>query len=167
VGALTKKNDDTLRGKADVFRNYAIERKRSMKLRDNERALLKIIQDLDSKYENLVVTVEGNRDVSVLRNLGVKAPIIKTQTKLPRYRMIEQIVERAGKRGKVLILTDYDQEGKEICNYIEKELELAGVKTLKGVRIRIRTLMGNWRCIEELVALFKRRDSPESESSVT
>ncbi|MFW9957378.1 MAG: toprim domain-containing protein [Candidatus Odinarchaeota archaeon] len=164
---MTKKNDDTLRGKADVFRNYAIERKRSMKLRDNERALLKIIQDLDSKYENLVVIVEGNRDVSVLRNLGVKAPIIKTQTKLPRYRMIEQIVERAGKRGKVLILTDYDQEGKETCNYIEKELELAGVKTLKGVRIRIRKLMGNWRCIEEFVALFNRRDSPESESSVT
>ena len=166
VDSLTRKNDDSLRGKAEIYRNRSIEHRRTMKLRDNELALLKIIRSLDAKYENLVVVVEGNRDVTVLRDLGLKAPIIKTQTKLPRYKTIEQIVEKAGGKGKVLILTDYDQEGEEICSYIERALEPTGVKTLKGVRIRIRRLMGNWRCIEELVALFKRRDSPESESSV-
>jgi 5S rRNA maturation endonuclease (ribonuclease M5) len=163
---MTKKNDDSLRGKADIYRTKAIEQKRSMKLRDNERALLDLIPNLDSKYEHLVVVVEGKRDVSVLRNLGMKAPIIKTQVKSPRYRVIEQIVEKAGQNGKVLILTDYDQEGKDLCSYIERGLEPTGVKTLKGVRLRIRKLMGNWRCIEELVALFKRRDSPESNLSV-
>ena len=166
MGSLTKKNEDSLRGKADIYRKYAIEQKRSMKLRDNERALLEIIQNLDSKYEKLVVVVEGKRDVTVLRDLGLKAPIVRSQTKLPRYRMIEQIVEKAGEKGKVLILTDYDQEGNEICSYIEKQLEPTRVKTLKGVRQRIRKLMGNWRCIEEFVSLFKRRDSPESEPSV-
>jgi 5S rRNA maturation endonuclease (ribonuclease M5) len=110
--------------------------------------------------------VEGKRDVTVLRNLGLKAPIIKTQSKLSRYQVIEQIVAKAGEKGRVLILTDFDQEGKEICRYIERELEPTGVKTLKGVRLRVRKLMGNWRCIEELVSLFKRRDSPESEPSV-
>jgi 5S rRNA maturation endonuclease (ribonuclease M5) len=164
---LTKKNDDSLRGKADIYRNYAIEQRRSMKLRDNERALIELIQNLDSKYLNLIVIVEGKRDAKVLRDLGLKAPIIKTQSKLPRYRLIEQIVEKVGEKGVVLILTDYDQEGKEICNYIERGLEPTGIKTLKGVRLRIRRLMGNWRCIEELVSLFKRRDSPESEPSVT
>jgi 5S rRNA maturation endonuclease (ribonuclease M5) len=161
VDSLTKKNDDSLRGKADIYRTKAIEQRRSMKLRDNERALLDLIQNLDSKYDNLVVIVEGKRDVLVLRNLGLKAPIIKTQSKLPRYRLIEHIVKKAGEKGKVLILTDYDNEGKEICSYIEKQLEPTGVKTLKGMRLQIRKLMGNWRCIEELVSLFKRRDSPE------
>jgi len=137
-----------------------------MKLRDNERALLEIIQNLDSKYVNLVVVVEGNRDVKVLRNLGLKATIIKTQSKLPRYRVIEQIVEETGEKGKVLVLTDFDQEGKDLCSYIERGLEPTGIKTLKGVRVRIRNLMGNWRCIEELVSLFKRRDSPEQDPSV-
>jgi len=165
VDSLTKKNEDSLRGKADIYRNIAIEQKRTMKLRDNERALVEIIQNLDSKYENLVIVVEGNRDVRVLRNLGVKATIIKTQSKLPRYRMIEQIVEKAGQKGKVLVLTDFDLEGKELSSYIEKALEATGIKTLKGVRIRIRNLMGNWRCIEELVSLFKRRDSPERDPS--
>jgi len=167
VDSLTKKNEDSLRGKADIYRNIAIEQKRTMKLRDNERALLEIIQNLDSKYENLVIVVEGNRDVRVLRNLGVKTTIIKTQSKLPRYRMIEQIVEKAGEKGKVLVLTDFDLEGKELSSYIEKALEATGINTLKGVRIRIRNLMGNWRCIEELVSLFKRRDSPERESATT
>lgn len=161
VDSLTKKNEDSLRGKADIYRDIAIEQRRTMKLRDNERALLEIIQNLDSKYESLVIVVEGNRDVKVLRNLGVKATIIKTQSKLPRYRMIEQIVDEAGENGKVLVLTDFDLEGKELSRYIEKSLEVTGIKTLKGVRIRIRNLMGNWRCIEELVSLFKRRDSPE------
>jgi 5S rRNA maturation endonuclease (ribonuclease M5) len=162
---MTKKNDESLRGKADIYRTRAIEQRRSMKLRDNERSLLNLIQNLDSKYENLVVVVEGKRDVAVLRNLGLKAPIIRTQSKLPRYRVIEHIVEKVGVKGEVLILTDYDDEGKEICRYIEKGLEPTGVRTLKGVRLRIRKLMGNWRCIEELVSLFKRRDSPESEIS--
>jgi len=162
---MTRENDDdSLRGKADIYRTRAIERRRSMKLRDNERALIEVIRNLDSKYEGLVVVVEGKRDVAVLRNLGLKAPIVRTQSKLPRYQLIEQIVARAGPRGQVLILTDYDQEGEDICSYIEKALETTGVRALKGTRIKIRKLMGNWRFIEELVALFKRRDSPEGES---
>jgi 5S rRNA maturation endonuclease (ribonuclease M5) len=159
---LTKENDDSLRGKAEIYKTIAIKQRRSMKLRDNERALVELIQGLDAKYDRLLVVVEGRRDVKVLRDLGLKAPVIKTQSKLPRYRLIEQIVAKAGVKGQVLILTDFDQEGKETCSYIERELEPTGVKTLKGVRVKIRKLMGNWRCIEEMVSLFKRRDSPES-----
>jgi 5S rRNA maturation endonuclease (ribonuclease M5) len=135
-----------------------------MKLRDNERALVELVQNLDSKYEGLVVIVEGKRDVKVLRDLGLKAPIIRTQSRLPRYRLIEQIVAKAGERGRVLILTDFDQEGRETCSYIERELEPTGVRTLRGVRVKVRKLMGNWRCIEELVSIFNRRDSPETKA---
>jgi 5S rRNA maturation endonuclease (ribonuclease M5) len=121
-----------------------------------------MIQSLDSKYENIQIIVEGKRDVLVLRNLGVKAPIIKTQSRLTRYEMIEEIVAGVGKTGQVLILTDYDKEGKEICSFIERELEIHNVKVLKRERRLIRKLMGHWRCIEELVSLFKRKDSPEA-----
>ena len=159
---MTKENDDSLRGKADIYRTRAIEQRRSRRLNDNERALIETIQTLDSKYENLIVIVEGKRDVSVLRNLGLKAPIIKTQTRLPRYRLIEEIVTKAGKAGQVLILTDFDQEGKEIYRFIEKELELSGTKNLKRVRRMIRKYMDTWICIEQLVSLFKRSDSPEA-----
>jgi 5S rRNA maturation endonuclease (ribonuclease M5) len=159
---LTKEHDDSLRGKGELWRTKAIEHRRSRRLSENERAIIETIQTLDSKYANLIVIVEGKRDVTVLRNLGLKAPIIKTQTSLPRYRLIEQIVAMVGKDGQVLILTDFDRKGKEIYRFFEKELEINGVKNLKSERRMIRKLMENWVCIEQLVSLFKRLDSPEA-----
>jgi 5S rRNA maturation endonuclease (ribonuclease M5) len=161
VSSLKRENDNSLRGKGEKYRNIAVEQRRSMKLRDNERSLIELVRSLDTKYDGLIVVVEGKRDTKVLRDLGLKAPIVRTQSKLPRYRMIEQIATKAGTNGQVLILTDFDQEGTETCNLIEQGLQPTGVKTLKGVRVKIRKLMGNWRCIEEMVSLFKRRDSPE------
>ncbi len=159
---LTKNNEDSLRGKGELWRTKAIEQRRSRRLNENERALIETIQTLDSKYENLIVVVEGRRDVSVLRNLDLKAPIVRTQTRLPRYKLVEEIVAMAGKDGQVLILTDFDKEGKEIYKFIEKELELSGTKNLKRERRMIRKYMDTWICIEQLVSLFKRSDSPEA-----
>ncbi|MBY8996808.1 MAG: hypothetical protein KGD60_03680 [Candidatus Thorarchaeota archaeon] len=159
---MTKENEDSLRGKGHLWRTKAIDQRRSRKLNDNERALIETIQTLDSKYDNLLVIVEGKRDVSVLRNLGLEAPIIKTQTRLPRYKLVERIVAEAGKDGQVLILTDFDKEGKDIYRFLEKEFELTSVKNLKRVRRVIRKYMDTWICIEQLVSLFKRSDSPEA-----
>jgi len=124
--------------------------------------LIETIQTLDERYPNLLVIVEGKRDVSVLRNLGVKAPIIKTQTLLTRPQLIEKIQAKAGKKGQVLILTDFDKKGKEIYKFLEKELELSGIKNLKRERRMIRKYMEHQITIEQLVYLFKRRDSPEA-----
>jgi 5S rRNA maturation endonuclease (ribonuclease M5) len=162
VGPLTKRNEDSLRGKGNLWRTKAIEDRRTRRLTENERALIETIQTLDEKYPNLLVVVEGKRDVLVLRNLGLEAPIIRTQTKLPRTSLVEKIVTDAGKNGQVLILTDFDKKGKEIYRFIEKELELCGVKILKRERRMIRKYMEDWTTIEQLVSLFKRSDSPEA-----
>ena len=159
---LTKDNEESLRGKGNLWRTKAIEHRRTRRLNENERALIEFIQNLDSKYQNLIVVVEGKRDVTVLRNLGLEAPIIKTQTRLPRPELIEKIVTEAGKDGQVLILTDFDKKGKEIFRFIEKELELSGIKNLKRERRMIRKYMEDWTTIEQLVSLFKRSDSPEA-----
>jgi 5S rRNA maturation endonuclease (ribonuclease M5) len=157
-----EENDESMRGKGDLWRTKAIELRRTRRLTENERALIDLIQTLDSKYPNLLVIVEGKRDVSVLRNLGLKAPIIKTQTRLSRPKLVEKIVAAAGKNGQVLILTDFDPKGKEIYKFIEKELELCGVKNLKRERRMIRKYMETWTTIEQMVSLFKRSDSPEA-----
>lgn len=159
---MTKKNEDSLRGKGELWRTKAIEHRRSRRLNENEMALIETIQTLDSKYDNLIVIVEGKRDVTVLRNLGLVAPIIKTQSRLPRPSLIEKIVSEAGEDGQVLILTDFDKKGKEIYRFIEKELELCRVKNLKRERRMIRKYMEDWTTIEQLVSLFKRKDSPEA-----
>jgi 5S rRNA maturation endonuclease (ribonuclease M5) len=159
---LTNNNEDSLRGKGELWRTKSIEDRRTRRLTENERALIETIQTLDGKYPNLLVIVEGKRDVSVLRNLGLNAPIIKTQTRLSRPRLVEKIVAEAGKKGQVLILTDFDKKGKEIYRFIEKELELSGVRNLKRERRMIRKYMEDWTTIEQLVSLFKRKDSPEA-----
>jgi 5S rRNA maturation endonuclease (ribonuclease M5) len=97
-----------------------------------------------------------------LRNLGLGAPIIKTQTGLSRSELSDKIVKAAGKDGQVLVLTDFDREGKDTYRIIEKELEIAGVKNLKRERRLIRKYMDTWTTIEQLVSLFKRSDSPEA-----
>ncbi|MHA2395981.1 MAG: hypothetical protein ACXAC0_04695, partial [Candidatus Thorarchaeota archaeon] len=140
----------------------AVEQRRTGRLTEYERKLIETIQTLDSRYPNLLVIVEGKRDVSVLRNLGLKAPIIKTQTRLSRQRLIEKIEAEAGLKGQVLVLTDFDKKGKEIYRFIEKELELLGIKNLKRERRMIRKYMEHWTTIEQLVSLFKRSDSPEA-----
>ena len=129
-------------------------------LRDNERSLIDLMQDLDRKYENILIVVEGKRDVRVLRDLGVKSPIIRTQLQNSRVQLAEDIAKQAGGK-EVLILTDFDREGVEICKFIEQELEIRKIRVLRRLRLQIRKLMGNWRCIEEMVSLFKRKDSPE------
>lgn len=134
--------------------------RRTRRLRDNERTLINLIQELDDQYQDLFVIVEGKRDELVLRSLGLKAPIIKTQSGMPREQFLEHLVTEIGD-GQVLIMTDFDDEGKALCSFIEREFELKRVKVLRRLRGEIRKVMGNWRCIEELVALFKRKDSPE------
>lgn len=130
-------------------------------LRDNERSLIELLQSLDEKYPNLLIIVEGKRDVQILRNLGITASIIMTQSKMTRTQLIDHIALQATNDKEVLILTDFDAEGSEIEIYLKKGLEHHKTKILDGLRLRIRNLMGNWRCIEEMVALFKRFDSPE------
>ena len=130
-------------------------------LRDNERSLIELLQSLDTKYPGILIIVEGQRDVRILRNLGVRLKIIKTQTQQTRIQLIDHIVAEAGPDKEVLILTDFDAEGSELAIFLKHRLEPHRIKILEGVRVRIGNLMGNWRCIEEMVALFKRADSPE------
>jgi 5S rRNA maturation endonuclease (ribonuclease M5) len=137
------------------------ERKRKTMMRDNEKILIDIFTSLDTEYPSLFIIVEGKRDERVLRDLGVKSKIIKTQSGRQRSVLVDGIVKFVEKQGQVLILTDYDDEGIELQKYIENELELHKIKILRRLRKKIRKAMGNWRCIEEMVALFKRKDSPE------
>ncbi|MHA1636929.1 MAG: toprim domain-containing protein [Candidatus Thorarchaeota archaeon] len=132
-------------------------------LRDNERALVDILSTLEEKYESILVVVEGKRDERVLRNLGFSGKVIRTQTQSTRVQVADQIALEGRSDSQVLILTDFDTEGIQIAKFLEQELELRKVPVLKGLRLRIRNVMGNWRCIEELVSLFKRKDSPQPE----
>lgn len=130
-------------------------------LTDDERDLIDLLTSVNQKYENLLIVVEGRQDEHSLRHFGVKSRVIRTQSSLGRVELVDQIASIAGREGQVLILTDFDREGQEVCKYLHSELELRRVKVLRGVRRKIRILMGDRRCIEDLDALFSRKDSPD------
>ncbi|TFG09336.1 hypothetical protein EU538_05470 [Candidatus Thorarchaeota archaeon] len=129
-------------------------------MEENERELLEFLQRIESDYPGLLIVVEGNRDEDILRDLGVQSEIIKTQAGRPRPELIDHIADEAQSERPILILTDFDREGREMARFIELELEIRKIQTLRRVRRRIRDLMSNLRCIEELVSLLKRRDFP-------
>jgi len=136
-------------------------RNESKTLEPHEERLVEIISSLDVKYPDLVIIVEGIRDEKLLRSLGVQAAIIRTQSGLSRPQLIERIASTLGESKRVLILTDFDDEGKELASFLKSELELIRAKILERERHQIGRNMGSLRCIEELVMLFKRQFSPE------
>ncbi len=99
--------------------------------REKERVkkLLKTI-----KSENILVLVEGKKDEKVLKKLGI--------TKIMRIdgRSVVSL-ENVIKRGKVLILTDFDKEGRrkasKLCKLFERIKE---VKIYKRLRYEFRKL---------------------------
>jgi 5S rRNA maturation endonuclease (ribonuclease M5) len=130
-------------------------------LEPHEKRILEIFEEIDKKYPEVLIIVEGIRDENLLRDFGLKARILRTQMGLSRPELVHKIESNLGPSREVLILTDFDAEGIEIAAFLKTELELMRTKILERYRREIALNMGNLRCIEELVVLFKRRYSPE------
>ncbi|RDE12983.1 MAG: hypothetical protein C4K49_09275 [Candidatus Thorarchaeota archaeon] len=129
-----------------------------MGLADDEKELVAVIGQLGNHYDGLIVVVEGRSDEKVLRALGLNMPIVKTQSRLGRPELIDKIADLAGNKGQVLVLTDFDPEGRELSRYLQRELEAHRIKVLRELRRRISHLMGGRRCVEDLTVLFKKED---------
>ncbi len=127
-------------------------------LTDDERELVAVMGQLGHHYDGLVIVVEGRSDEEALRTLGIEVPIVRTQSGLGRPELIDKIADLAGDTGQVLVMTDFDPEGRELSRYLQRELEAHRIKVLRELRRRISRLMGGRRCVEDLTALFKKED---------
>ena len=128
-------------------------------LEGNEKELLLLLRSIEMEY-GLIIVVEGKRDEIALRRLGISKPILRTQSGKKREELIDRIVQTRSDDEEVLILTDFDVEGAELAEYIERQLELKHIPVQKRLRGRIRKLMANLRHVEQLIVLLRRRDSP-------
>jgi 5S rRNA maturation endonuclease (ribonuclease M5) len=80
---------------------------------DFERAerLRKVIEDLHEINKNIPIIVEGNKDVSALRKLGLVGEIITLHRGKSLYDFCLDIAERFQK---VIILLDWDKKGESL-----------------------------------------------------
>jgi 5S rRNA maturation endonuclease (ribonuclease M5) len=104
----------------DDFPQTRCPEKRRAKKNDAEE-LEEWIRDLVASALPLIV--EGREDAKALRNIGVTNPIIILNTG-PRYKVIEHIVKT---HKHVVILTDFDREGKRLYGMLNRELAPFGV----------------------------------------
>lgn len=73
------------------------------------------------KNSNKLIIVEGLKDLSTLKKLGIKN--IKAISKKPLYKFIEEINNK-----EVIILTDLDKEGKKLYSILKHNLQRNGIK---------------------------------------
>ena len=90
-----------------------------MKMREVED-ILGLLDEI--KQKNLLVIVEGQKDIRALQSLGI---INILSLKKPLYAVVEEI---AAKSKEVVLLTDLDDEGKKLYHELSRGLQKHGVK---------------------------------------
>jgi 5S rRNA maturation endonuclease (ribonuclease M5) len=109
----------------------------AMRSATRRKKLIEEMKELLSEISYLVdvVIVEGPRDVESLNRLGYSGDIITcAATGVNDYDLMTRV---SGKYDRVLILTDFDQEGTMLNLRFAEMLEHEGVKVEKGLRRRV------------------------------
>ena len=84
-------------------------------LEELEKALIGIAED--NKFTPIVV--EGEKDIAALRNLGIQGEIISLNTGASMPNFCDYLAQ---KYKKIIILTDWDRRGGQLCRIIKKNL---------------------------------------------
>ncbi|WP_297509338.1 toprim domain-containing protein [Thermococcus sp.] len=115
---------------------------------ENYKRFLQIIDEL-REFEGALI-VEGMRDEVALRNLGVRAEIIRL-SRLP----LAEVALIASSHRDVMILTDFDRKGEELAKKLLRYLEgypcRVDVKTWKELR---RLVKKDVKGVEDLYELY-------------
>jgi len=92
---------------------------------------------LEASYQGAVVIVEGKRDMQALRALGLPGPVIMAS----RRRALDLAEDVARSYREIILLTDWDGKGDEMCRTIECHLRSVGSKPDKEIRSRLKKLV--------------------------
>ena len=95
-----------------------------------EEIIEKIKEEIDDN--KLIILVEGKKDKRALMDLDIKEQVFILNGK-DIWNRLEEIVNKNPKKH-ILILTDFDKEGKKLYGKITKDLERLGMKIDKKYR---------------------------------
>ncbi|MBS7651937.1 MAG: toprim domain-containing protein [Candidatus Bathyarchaeia archaeon] len=118
--------------------------------RDREQAITELSLLLREAEEIVdTVLVEGARDVEALKSLGYRGQIEVISRHEAQIDLAEEVAERCRT---VLILSDFDREGRRINREMLLLLESRGVRVEADMRRRIGRLMATLgtRAVEDL-----------------
>jgi 5S rRNA maturation endonuclease (ribonuclease M5) len=123
-------------------------------------ALLQALNELDG---DAVVLVEGKKDVSALRSLGVKAPIEALNQGMELYDLLMSITGMEGDvlklecKRTVVVMTDWDRKGGLLASRVRKACARLGILCDTEPRRKLVHLTGRFiRTVESLPSLVER-----------
>ncbi len=101
-------------------------------------ALEELITSLrEASTEGAVIIVEGRRDESALRSLGINGPVITAS-----YRPALDLAEDVSRNySQIIMLTDWDEKGEEMARNIEQHLRSVGSHADMDIRSRLKRLV--------------------------
>ena len=101
-------------------------------------ALEELIASLiDASCQGAAVIVEGRRDLQALRALGLPGPVIMASRR-PALQLAE---DAARSYSQIILLTDWDRKGDEMCKTIELHLRSVGSRPDREIRSRLGKLV--------------------------
>ena len=116
--------------------------------------LTSILKELHEICENGICIVEGKRDEYALRKLGFKGKIVALR-KLNRS--LDSIVESLSSEERIIILTDFDDEGEELAVRLYRAFKSRNVEIDLETRRKLSSLLkGEIKGLEELEPLISR-----------
>ncbi len=115
--------------------------------------LCSVVEEMDDLVDAIVV--EGVHDKEALEELGVTKDIAIYSAGFSCTGFVEYLMKRYRR---IVILTDYDREGKKLNKRLTLRLEREGVKVDTRCRERIGRILGirGIRTIESITSLLRR-----------
>ncbi len=106
-----------------------------------------------SAGEGVPIIVEGRRDEDALRKLAVAGRVLCLKAR--RGSRLDFLEQLDGFR-RVIVLTDFDREGRELRAWLYRELSRLGVKADDTLWRRVKLLSrADVRSVEELPSFFR------------
>lgn len=106
-------------------------------VRDRERleSVERVLDELREREEDVVIIVEGDRDVASLQALGVPPPIIKLNRGVSLLNLCEEL---ARDYDTFVVMTDWDRKGGQLARHLERHLRAVGAKVDLDTRRRLK-----------------------------
>lgn len=92
---------------------------------------------LEASCQGAAVIVEGRRDLLALRSLGLSGPVIMAS----RRSALDLAEDAARNYSQVILLTDWDDKGDEMCQTIGRHLRSVGIRPDGLIRSRLKSLV--------------------------
>lgn len=119
-------------------------------------------EDLNDAGDSALIVVEGKRDLSSLRELGVRTPATSLNLGLSMQDLVGAIHEAKGPfsdrppHDLVIILTDWDRRGYRLAVSLREACAHFGLRSDLDLRRRVALIAGRWvKDVESLPALLR------------